>query len=115
VTGTVLGSLRNDFSGYVGMQINVGNNPINVTSLGRIIAPGNLGTHTLALVNAANGIDVPGGTAAITMTNGTVGQFQYTALSSPVALAAGSIYYVVSQETEGGDLWYDMNTLVTTT
>jgi hypothetical protein len=115
VTGKVLGGVRNDYSGFVGMRIGVGSSPITVTALGRIYVAGNSGTHTVKLVNAATGADVPGGTVSVGMSGGTAGQFKYGSLSSPVVLAAGATYYVVSQETAGGDLWHDYNSTVTTT
>ncbi len=59
VTSVVLGTLRNDYSGWLGMQIVVGTNPVTLT--------------------------------------------------------AGTTYWVLSQETAGGDRWYDWNTKVTTT
>ena len=49
------------------------------------------------------------------MIGGTVGQFKYANLSSPVVLAAGATYYVMSQETAGGDYWHNYHTTVTTT
>jgi hypothetical protein len=115
VTGVVPGSLRNDWSGWVGMQIVVGANPVSVTQLGRMMAPGNSGTHTVKLVKASDGTDVPGGSASIAMSGGTAGQFQYGGLGSPVTLAAGTAYFLLSQETAGGDSWYDWDTQVTTT
>ena len=33
----------------------------------------------------------------------------------PVTLAADTDYYLASQEVSGGDIWYDGNTVVTTT
>jgi hypothetical protein len=115
VTGFGLGTLRNDYSGWVGMRIVVGGNSLPVTQLGRIIAPGNTGAHTVKLVNASDGSDVPGGAVTIPTSGGTVGQFQYGTLSSPVTLVAGSTYWIVSQELFGGDTWYDYNTVITTT
>jgi hypothetical protein len=115
VTGTALGALRNDFGGYVGMMIVVGASPLTVTTLGRAMVGGNNGAHTLKLVNAADGTDVPGGTISITMSGLTAGQFQYATLASPVILNAGAAYYVVSLETWGGDYWYDDVTTTETT
>ncbi|MCX6927264.1 MAG: PA14 domain-containing protein, partial [Verrucomicrobia bacterium] len=115
VTGVRLGPLRNDYSGWVGMQVVVGANPLTVTQLGRMMAPGNNETHTVKLLRASDGLDVSGGGVAISMSGGTVGQFQYGSLSSPVTLAAGTVYWVLSQETAGGDSWYDWDTQVTTT
>ena len=117
VTSVVPGTLRNDWSGWAGMQIVVGSSPVTVSSLGRMMAPGNSGAHTVKLLQVSGtvGTDVPNGSVAIAMSGGTVGQFRYGALSSAVTLAAGATYWVLSQETAGGDSWYDWNTKVTTT
>jgi hypothetical protein len=113
VTGEALGKLRNDYSGWVGMSITVSGSPLTITALGRMFAPGNSGTHTLKIVNAATGADVAGGSTAITMT-GSAGQFVYANLLSPIVLTVNTAYYVLSQETSGGDRWYDFNTTATT-
>jgi len=115
VTGVVPGSARNDFSGYMGMQIAVGSDPLTVTALGRMMTSGNSGTHSLKLVNAVDGTDVAGGSVSVAMGGGTVGQFQYGALANPVTLSAGASYYLVSQEATGGDSWLSYDTIVTTT
>ena len=115
VTGKALGTLRNNFTGFVGMKFRVGGIPLTVTALGRICVAGNSGTHLLKLVNAANGIDVAGGSVSVAMAGGTAGQFMYATLSSPVVLAAGGSYYLASHETAGGDAWCDYNTMITTT
>ncbi|MEO6567317.1 MAG: Calx-beta domain-containing protein, partial [Opitutaceae bacterium] len=107
VTGATLVGLRNDYSGWVGMQIVVGVNPLTVSQLGRIMAPGNTGTHTVKLVRASDGFDVTGGAATVTMGGGTLGQFSYGTLASPVTLSAGATYWLVSQEVDGGDSWYN--------
>jgi len=113
VTGEVLGALRNNYTGWVGMSITVSGSPLTVTALGRMFAPGNSGTHTLKIVNAATGADVAGGSAAIAIT-GAAGHFVYANLLSPIVLNANATYYVLSQETLGGDQWYDYNTTATT-
>ena len=116
VTGVVLGALRNDWSGWVGMQVVVGTNPVRVTQLGRMMAPGNSGTHTVKLMQASDETDVAGGSVAVAMSGGTAGQFQYGSLSSPVTLAAGTTYWVLSEELRSEDSWYDyIGTVVTTT
>src|SRR4029077_11052517 len=114
-TGDTLGSLRNDFSGWVGGQITVGSADLTVTDLGRIVVAGNSGTHTVKLVDAATGLDVSGGSVSVSMAGGTPGQFQYATLSSPVTLLANHSYYLVSQEISGGDTWYEYNTTASTT
>jgi hypothetical protein len=116
VTGKTLGTLRNNLSAFVGTKITLGTTPLTVTSLGRIYVAGNTGTHTVKLVNAGTGNDVPGGSVSINMAAGTASNgFKYIALAAPVTLAANTAYYVVSQETSGGDQWYDFNTVLTTT
>ena len=114
VTGQKLGTVRNDFSGYVGMQVVVGAEPLTVTALGRMMASGNSGIHTVKFVRANDGAEVAGGATTVVMSGGTVGQFQYGRLSTPVVLAAGTAYYLMSQETSGGDMWFDWDTAITT-
>ncbi|WP_375433614.1 PA14 domain-containing protein [uncultured Hymenobacter sp.] len=99
---------------WLGMKFTVGNNPIQVTDLGRVHVVGNSRAHTVKLVVASTGADVASGSVAINMAGGTEGQFAYVALASPVTLAANTAYYLVSEETNGGDYWHDSNTAVTT-
>jgi hypothetical protein len=106
--------LRNDFSGFVGMRFTVGATPLNVISLGRVCVAGNTGTHTVKLVLASTGVDVLNGTASVSMGGCSGGQFVYTALSSQVTLQANTAYYLASQEASGGDQWYDLGALTTT-
>lgn len=110
-----LGTLRNDYSGFVGMRIHVGATPMHVTRLGRMMAPGNSGTHFLKLVNAAGGTDVPGSTVPLNMTGGVAGQFKYAVLPQPVTLSPGTTYYIVSSENAGNDQWYNTDSTVRTT
>jgi predicted outer membrane repeat protein len=112
-TGETLGTLRSDFSGWVGAQVTVGSSNLTVTQLGRMMVAGNTGTHTVKLVDTATGQDVA--SVDVSMAGGTPGQFQYATLSSPVTLLAGHTYYLVSQEVAGGDQWYDWDSSVTTT
>jgi hypothetical protein len=105
--------LRNDFAGFVGMSLKVGATPLSVTSLGRVCVAGNSQSHIVKFVNAATGQDVPGGSASVTMNGCAASQFVYTTLASPLTLQANTQYYFVSQETNGGDKWYDQSTLST--
>jgi hypothetical protein len=98
------------------MKLTVGSLPLTITSLGRIYVTGNTGTHTVKFVTASNGTDVAGGSVSINMSTGTPSNgFKYVALAAPITLAANTAYYLVSQETSGGDQWYDSNTVLTTT
>lgn len=115
VTNAVPGTLRDGFTGFLGMAVSVGSEPITVTSLGRMKLMGNSATHTVKLVRSSDGQDVPGASAVVDMNGGSVGEFRYARLTTPVTLPAGSLYYVVSEETVGGDFWAESNTIVSTT
>ena len=116
VTGKTLGTVRNNLAAWVGFKVTVGASPVTVTTLGRIFVSGNTGTHTVKIVNAGTGADVPGASVSINMAAGTASNgFKYVTLAAPVTLAANTAYYVASQETNGGDQWYDSNTVLTTT
>jgi hypothetical protein len=106
--------LRSDFTGWLGMKLTVGTNPLTVSALGRIAVNGNSGTHSIKLVKASDGTDVTGGSVLLSMSGGTPGQFSYAALASPITLQANTAYYLVSQELQGGDQWYDYGTVSTT-
>jgi hypothetical protein len=110
-----LQSLRNNFTGFVGMEFTVAAAPLTVSSLGRVCVAGNSGTHTVQVVNASTGALVSGAVASLNMSACTAGQFVYAALGSPIALPANTSYYLVSQELNGGDQWYDFGTVSTTT
>jgi hypothetical protein len=97
------------------MNIAVGSSPLTVTALGRIVASGNAGSHTVKLVSASTGVDVPGGSVSVNTVGGTLNSFVYTNLASPVTLSANTNYYIVSQETQNGDQWFDFNTAISTT
>jgi len=114
VMSAALGTLRNNFSGWVGMSISVGNSPIAVAALGRMFATSNASSHIVKIVTT-NGQNVSGASVSVSMSGGTVGNFVYANLPAPVTLNANTTYYVVSQETQGGDLWYDNNTTIQTT
>src|SRR5204863_9809427 len=106
--------LRNDFTGFVGMQFTVGASALNVSALGRIFITGNSGTHMVKLVQASTGTDVPGGSVSVSMVGGVAGQFRYVSLGSSVTLQANTPYYLVSQEASGGDQWYDAGAVSST-
>lgn len=114
VTSQTLGTLRNNFSGWVGLQFTVGSSPLTVTEVGRFVAPGNTGSHIVKLVNASTGQDVAGSAASVNTAGATAGTWVYGAVNS-VVLSANTTYYLVSEETNNGDSWYDWNTIVQTT
>jgi hypothetical protein len=115
VTGATLGTLRNNYSGWVGFSFRVGTIPMAVSAVGRYASPGDSQSHTVKLVDAATGADVLNGSASVMMSGAVPGWMAYAPLASPVTLAAGKTYYLLTQETMGGDHWYDTNTTVQTT
>jgi hypothetical protein len=115
VASVIAGTARNDVTGWLGGVIKTGSSAVTVTQLGRYFVPGNTGTHTVKLVNASTGLDVSGGSVSVNMAAGEAGAFTYGTLNSPVTLNPNSTYYLVSQEAQTGDQWYDYNTTVTTT
>ncbi len=115
ITGQSSSSVRNNYSGFLGTEIIPGAAPVTISALGRIYLPGNSGTHLLKLLSAGQGSTYTDlATAAITMQPGTANAYQYAALNAPVTLQQGTTYYVVSQETNGGDTFYDWGTVTHT-
>ena len=115
VTSKTVGTLRNNFSGFAGMVIRVGAVPLTVVGVGRIFVPGNTGTHIVKIADGATGVDVPGGTATIDLAAGGVNnEFVYGILPAPITLTPNTEYLVLSQETLGGDTFFDLDTTVLT-
>jgi alkaline phosphatase len=115
VTGVSLaGRMRNDFSGWLGMRVEVGSDPVMVTALGRWVVEGNSGVHELKLVRANDKTDVPGGMALVDLDGVAPGAYHYGNLVAPVELAGGTAYYVLSREHAGGDWWYNNSSRLTT-
>jgi YD repeat-containing protein len=111
VTGAVLGTPRNDFSGAAGMKFTTGAQPVTVRSLGRMYLAGNSDMHALKLVRASDGTVVAA--VDLLMLGGTVNEFKYADLPAPVTLTANTSYYLTSSESFGRDQWYDGDTAVT--
>jgi hypothetical protein len=117
VTPGSFGAKRNDFGGWVGMGIRVAASGLVVKSLGRWFIPGNADVHAMKIVDAATKTDVPGGSVTIPLpTSGlTVERFVYASLPAGLALTPGADYYVISQESNGGDQFYDSAAMTVTT
>lgn len=107
-----LGTLRNNFSGCVGMDVAVTANN-TVTDLGRWKISGNSGTHLLVLA-----LDTGGGTGtvlqtcSVDLTTGSAASYVYCSIT-PQAISSGSQYFILSEEVSGGDQWYNIDTLIT--
>ena len=111
ITSVGLSTTRNNYTGCVGFSFHTNSN-ITVTGLGRWITSGNSGTHMLTFTDAAgNSL----GSCSLNTNGQTAGTFSYCSLGTPIALSASSGYIMFSQETNGGDLWYDGSATVTST
>jgi hypothetical protein len=105
--------MRNDYGGWMGMRFVVGANPLQVSALGRIYVDGNTQSHQLRLIYAVKGATVA--SVLWVPAGGAHNQIKYAMLPAPVILAANTEYYLVSQETAGGDMSYGDNTRIATT
>ena len=106
------GTLRNNFQGWIGMKITVGPQPLVVTALGRWVVEGNSQAHALKLVRVQDQVDVPGGATSIVTEGATANAFRYGLLPVPITLASGQSYYLVTEEVVGGDLWHDLDSIL---
>lgn len=108
LTVTSPGANRQDFDGWVGMAILVRAEPIIVTQLGRWAVITNASAHDVRIVEASSNQTV----AMVTVPPGTAGGFTFVQLSARAELLPGGLYYVVSQESAGGDPFLNYPTLV---
>ena len=106
-------TLRNDYTGWAGLRFTVGPAPVTITELGRWVLSGNSQDHTVKVVDM-NGMDVPGVAVNVPTAGRPAGQFSYATLAAQVLLEANTSYYLVSQETSGGDQFLAYNNVLTT-
>lgn len=97
-------STRSDFTGRLGDRFVANVNGIVVAQLDRWKLGGNSGTHTVRLTSLA-GTDLA--TALVNLSGGSSGTFVSATASGNVTLTSGTEYYLTSDETNGGDTWYD--------
>jgi hypothetical protein len=121
----ITGSARNDYTGFSGMEIMVGPAPIIVTQLGRIVATTNSGVHEVKIVRPVTtplpGVPVTGVdevsvsvTTVAEVSQANVGRFAWTPLPQPFMMQPNTIYFIVSSEIDGGDLFYQEQFVPTT-
>lgn len=106
ITAVTIVGTRNNFDGGVGFRFTVGASAMIVTDLGRQRFSGNANSHTVQIWRNSDLVLMA--SASVDMSTGTVGEFNYTAIT-PVTLAAGVTYNVASVEVNGGDTWGDDN------
>lgn len=113
VVSQVLGTPRNDFSGWVGFRFTIGASSITLKSLGRWCKAGNVQNHTVVIVPNGGTVEAPIATVVI---NGASASDDYAfADIADANLSSGATYFIMSHEFDGGDLWYDFDTTIITT
>lgn len=113
VTSFVPGAIRAGMNGFYGMAIEVGPVALTIQTLGRAFALGLAGVHELRLIDGATKLEL--GYASVDMNSPADGPFKYAPLvPGDVTVAAGGIYYIVSEEFTGGEAFYNENTIVET-
>jgi hypothetical protein len=111
ILAQTLGTLRNDADVWVGMGFNTGSITATVTALGRWKVAGNSQSHGVKMFKYVDGVsDILVASVGVSMTVGDAGSYVYTPLSTPITLEADTAYYIVSEEFNGGDEWYDNDT-----
>jgi hypothetical protein len=120
----ITGMQRNNYPGWLGIEIMVGPTPVIVTQVGRIVGPGNSGTHPVKIVHPVttpagapvDGVDLASAsvTTIAQLDGSNVGTFAWAALAQPVTLQPNTIYFIVSLEMAGGDVFFDQQVLATT-
>lgn len=115
ITSTTVGTPRNDFAAANGMNVTPNTNLI-VTQLGRWVISGNSQTHALSIYHdGGGGAAVLDATVTVNCSGATPGQYLYGTLSPSFTMTNGTMYWVVSAETNGGDMWYDADTVISHT
>jgi hypothetical protein len=112
LTAATAGTIRNNYSGNVGMKYTTGSLPYYVTSLGRYFVTGNTGSHTLAIYRSGDGALIASCNVAMASGSADALGFKYCALAAPAVLAPSTAYYIVTNETSGGDSWSDDNSTI---
>ena len=111
---TMLGFVAGVPTGFYGFALVVGAAPLTIETLGRIVIMGNSQIHTVKIVDAG-GVDIPNAFVSVNLAGGTPGTFVYAPLTPPVTLSALTKYYIVSQEIQGLDQFYNHDSVVQTT
>lgn len=112
ITGQTLGTPRNNITGCVGFEFTVGGSSITVTDVGRWVISGNSGTHNVTIqVKSSSALVAQ---ASVNTSGATAAQYLYASVT-PAVLSASTTYWIGSDETNGGDQFYDDNTTYTST
>lgn len=108
------GSFGNAVSGCYGMKITTGGSAIQVVGLGRFVIPGNIGNHHLVIENSS-GVIIAQYSLDASTAYGATNHFTYSPIIPAFTLNSGTVYFIMSAETAGGDTWFDNTTAPTVT
>ncbi len=86
---------------------------LGVSQLRRWVVSGNSDVHVVKLADAVTGIDLPGASVSVDTSGATAGQYLYGSLGGVAVLQPSHGYYLMSQEANAGDQWYDQDTTLT--
>jgi hypothetical protein len=113
---TEFGAVQNNGNYGVGLLfVNQTGQPVVITQLGRWVISGNSQTHTVGIYTGSSG-GTPAASVTVNCSGATPGQFLYATLGTPYTVPIGGAVYILSTETNGGDLWYNnTNTVITIT
>jgi hypothetical protein len=107
LTSSPTGSTRNNLTGWVGGEMNTSTETPTVKQLCRWNVSGNSQTHNVYLLSSAGIL----AKVSINTSLGTPGTNQCSSTtvsgSLPQTLSSSTNYVYFSQETSGGDSWYD--------
>lgn len=110
ITSASASSPNNSVGGWKGLKFTTGSTAKTVYELGRWIVSGNSGGHDIRLIRASDGVQVAA--ANVNASGATPGGFLY-AKCAPVTLAANTTYYLLSNESAGGDSYGSAASTVT--
>ncbi len=99
-------------AGLFGMEVLVGPNDIKIYTLGRAFSLGLTTAHDVKVFDATTQMEI--GHASVDAAAVATGDFKYSKLSSPITLGAGRRYFVLSEEFDGGDRFFEQDTTVLT-
>lgn len=104
---------QNDWSGWQGMRITVGEKPVVVYKMGRYRGAAQLDNHAMRIVRADDKAVVAAVAAGVKESKDEMG-FVYGVFGQPIILAPRTSYYLLCQELKGGDTWHTSDTVLAT-
>jgi hypothetical protein len=102
-------------AGWFGMAVRVAGAPITIQKLGRAFDLGMTTPHRIRIIDGVT--KMPLGSTSVDITSGAGGAppgFKYGDLIPAVTLAAGTEFYVLSEEFVGPDRFYEQDETVVT-